>query len=211
MTATGPRRPRTATAPEDAPLADLLAVVAGTDRVRELASRYAVGDLAARSEAELRGDGLPPTAALRLASAFEVLRRVRSETRCRRGEPIRSSAEIYAAFAPRLRGAVVEHFYIVTLDAKCRTQREIHVSTGTLTSSLVHPREVFRLAMRDAAHSIVLVHNHPSGDPEPSEEDQDLTKRLCAVGELVGIRVADHVVIGDGHFVSFAERQWITP
>ncbi len=84
--------------------------------------------------------------------------------------------------------------------------REDLVSEGILTASLVHPREVFAPAIREAAAGIVLVHNHPSGDPEPSPEDHEVTARLCAVGELVGIRVLDHVVIGDGCYVSFLER-----
>ncbi len=80
------------------------------------------------------------------------------------------------------------------------------MSEGILTASLVHPREVFGPAIRHAAASLVLVHNHPSLDPEPSPEDVEITRRLVAVGELVGIRVADHVVIGGGAYVSFLER-----
>ena len=95
---------------------------------------------------------------------------------------------------------------MVMLDAKNRVMREARVSEGILTASLVHPREVFAPAIREAAAGIVVVHNHPSGDPEPSPEDHEVTARLCAVGELVGIRVLDHVVIGDGCYVSFLER-----
>ncbi len=80
------------------------------------------------------------------------------------------------------------------------------VSEGILTASLVHPREVFASAIRHAAASIVLVHNHPSMDPEPSPEDIEITRRLVAVGELVGIRIADHIVLGGGRYVSFLER-----
>jgi len=92
------------------------------------------------------------------------------------------------------------------LDGKNRVIREICVSEGILTASLVHPREVFVPAIRESAAGIVLVHNHPSGDPEPSPEDLEVTHRLTAVGELIGIRVLDHVVIGDGRYVSFLER-----
>ena len=84
--------------------------------------------------------------------------------------------------------------------------REDQVSEGILTASLVHPREVFLPAIREAAAGLVLVHNHPSGDPEPSPEDLEVTRRLSAVGELVGIRILDHVIIGDGRYVSFLER-----
>ncbi len=92
------------------------------------------------------------------------------------------------------------------LDGKNCVMREDLVSEGILTASLVHPREVFAPAIREAAAGIVLIHNHPSGDPEPSPEDLEVTRRLCAVGELIGIRVLDHVVIGDGRYVSFLER-----
>ena len=84
--------------------------------------------------------------------------------------------------------------------------REDLISEGILTASLVHPREVFAPAIREAASALLLVHNHPSGDPEPSPEDLEITRRLVAAGELVGIRVVDHVVIGEGCYVSFLER-----
>ena len=96
--------------------------------------------------------------------------------------------------------------FAVLLDGKNRVLRDERVSEGSLTSSLVHPREVFAPAIRESASAMVFVHNHPSGDPEPSPEDLEITRRLCAVGELVGIPVLDHVVIGDGAFVSFLDR-----
>lgn len=95
---------------------------------------------------------------------------------------------------------------LVLLNAKARVQREGVLSQGTVSSTPVHPREVFRATMRQAAVGVVLVHNHPSGDPEPSQDDIDLTRRLNAVGELVGIKVLDHVVVGDGAYVSLLER-----
>jgi len=99
-----------------------------------------------------------------------------------------------------------EQFWAVLLDGKNRVLREERVSEGSLTASLVHPREVFAPAIRESAGALVLVHNHPSGDPTPSVEDVEITRRLCAVADLVGIRVLDHVVVGDGAFVSFLER-----
>ena len=97
------------------------------------------------------------------------------------------------------------------LDSKNRVIREDLVSEGILTASLVHPREVFAPAIREAAGGLVLVHNHPSGDPEPSAEDLEVTQRLCAVGELVGIRILDPVIVGDGCYVSFLARGLIPP
>ena len=83
---------------------------------------------------------------------------------------------------------------------------EVRVSEGSLTAALVHPREVFAPAIRAAAAALVLIHNHPSGDPTPSAEDSAITERLRQVGELVGIRVLDHVVVGRGRWVSMAEE-----
>ncbi len=95
---------------------------------------------------------------------------------------------------------------MLLLDGRHRLIATGEVSVGTLTASLVHPREVFRDAIRNAASALVLVHNHPSGDPTPSSDDLDITRRLSEVGELVGIRVLDHVIVGDGVFTSLADR-----
>jgi len=99
-----------------------------------------------------------------------------------------------------------EQFWAILLDGKNRVLREERVSEGSLTASLVHPREVFAPAIRESAGAFVFVHNHPSGDPTPSVEDVEITRRLCSVADLVGIRVLDHVVVGDGAYVSFLER-----
>jgi DNA repair protein RadC len=146
-----------------------------------------------------------PDLALRLAAAFELGRRVHA-ARLPMGRLLKNSEEIFAAFGGRLRDLKKERFLSVLLDGRARVLREDLVSEGTLTASLVHPREVFAPAIREAAASIVLVHNHPSGDPEPSPEDLEITRRLAAAGELIGIRIADHVVIGDGCYVSFLDR-----
>jgi DNA repair protein RadC len=93
----------------------------------------------------------------------------------------------------------------VLLDQRHRVLRTVEVSRGTLTSSLVHSREVFRPAMLEAAAALLFAHNHPSGDPTPSREDLDITRRLGEVGDLVGVRVLDHVIIGRGRSVSFVD------
>jgi DNA repair protein RadC len=163
------------------------------------------------SPAELRARaGLSPRAAARLAAAFALGRRAAAEP-LRKGLLFRSSRDIFERYHPLLRDARRERFYAVLLDAKNRVLREERISEGSLTASLVHPREVFAVAIRESAGGLVVVHNHPSGDPEPSPEDLEVTKRLCAVGELVGIRVLDHVVVGDGAYVSFLDRGWIGP
>jgi DNA repair protein RadC len=95
---------------------------------------------------------------------------------------------------------------VLLLDGKHRLVRRQRVSEGTLTSSLVHPREVFGPAVREAAAAVIVAHNHPSGDPEPSGEDLAVTRRLIEAGRILGVPVLDHVVIGDGAFVSIRDR-----
>ncbi len=202
-----PRERLYACGPEALSNGDLLAVLLPAGARSRLLSHY--GSLRALSTAsaqEFQVDhGLGRVTALRLAAAFALGRRVRGE-RIRPGRLLRKSNEIFRHFHDRLRDLKKEVFVSVMLDGKNRVIREERISEGILTASLVHPREVFMPAIKEAAAGIVLVHNHPSGDPEPSPEDHEVTARLCAVGELVGIHVLDHVVIGDGRYVSFLER-----
>lgn len=119
-----------------------------------------------------------------------------------------AAAEVARVMLTRVGGDDRETFGAMLLDARHRMAAWHTVSVGILTASLVHPREVFGMAIREGAAGIVLCHNHPSGDPEPSPEDLEITRRLCAVGELVGIRVFDHIVVAAGTttYVSFLER-----
>jgi DNA repair protein RadC len=149
--------------------------------------------------------GLDRRGAARLAAAFALGRRVTQTARVPR-ESLRSAARVFHLLEADLRGLERETFQLLVLDGKhCLRRREI-VSVGTLTASLVHPREVFRAAVREGGAAIVAVHNHPSGDPEPSLEDLEVTRRLLRAGELLGIPLLDHVVIGDGRYVSLRER-----
>ncbi len=99
-----------------------------------------------------------------------------------------------------------EHLKAILLNARNRVLDVVTVSVGTLTASLAHPRECFKEAVRQSAAAIIFVHNHPSGDPTPSPEDIALTRQLCEAGRLLGIEVLDHLIIGDGVFVSLKER-----
>ena len=100
-----------------------------------------------------------------------------------------------------------ESFYIFTLDTKNKITGIFEVSKGSLNSSIVHPREVFKRALLQNANSIILLHNHPSGDPTPSGEDIDITNRLIEAGDLLGIRVLDHLIVGDqSNYISFKEK-----
>jgi len=181
------------------------------DRARDLGRRLLdrYGDLrqvgAASFDELMAFEGMNEYRAGRILAATEYHRRA-SATRLQRGDRFRSGSDIFRYYEPRFRDMPKEQFYAVLLDGKNRIMREERVSEGSLTASLVHPREVFRPAIRESAGAIVFVHNHPSGDPTPSVEDVEITRRLCAVADLVGIRVLDHVVVGDGTYVSFLER-----
>jgi len=157
------------------------------------------------TEEELKALGVPPGARKRLTTVAELAREW-GEQRLEPGSRFRSGSDIFKHYHLRLRDLKVEQFWAVLLDGKNRVQREVRISEGSLTASLVHPREVFAPAIKASAGAIVFVHNHPSGDPTPSVEDVEITRRLCAVADLVGIRDLDHVVVGDGSYVSFLER-----
>lgn len=150
--------------------------------------------------------GLGPAKAASLAATFEVARRLESEP-LELSRPIRSPCDVERHFAPRVRSARRESFFVLLLDGRHRLIAEEEVSRGTLTSSLVHPREVFREAIRSAAGALVLVHNHPSGDPTPSAEDRSVTTRLAEAGRLLGIEVIDHVVVSNRGHYSFRESR----
>ncbi len=121
-------------------------------------------------------------------------------------EIIKSPATAAEVLMPRLRYLQQEKFCIVLLNTKNMVIAVEEVTTGGLNSSLVHPREVFKRAIRRSSAAIILAHNHPSGDPNPSREDIRVTRRLIEVGDLVGIKVLDHIIIGDGRFLSLKQE-----
>jgi DNA repair protein RadC len=118
----------------------------------------------------------------------------------------RTPAEAAQYLLPRYGTKPVETFGLLALDVRHRLKREAVISVGCLTASLVHPREVFQEAVVSRAAALILFHNHPSGDPEPSGEDAALTRRLAAAGSLMGIEILDHLVLGAGRFVSLKDR-----
>ena len=120
-------------------------------------------------------------------------------------QAMRGPRDVSAFYAPRLQDALAEEFHVCILDAQHRMKRDVLVTRGILNSSLVHPREVFREAIAESAAAIIVVHNHPSGDPTPSAEDRTVTEQLVSAGRLLDIPVHDHIVIGRGRYVSFAE------
>ena len=148
--------------------------------------------------------GLGPAKAAQILAALEIAKRF-GERAFRVGEPFRGSSDVYAHFRERLASEKREHFYAVLLDNKHRKIKDVPVSQGSLTASIVHPRDVFAPVVRESAAAVIFVHNHPSGDPTPSKEDIEITRRLREVGDIMVVRVIDHIVVGNGRYVSFVD------
>jgi DNA repair protein RadC len=189
-------------------VAELLVAVLGPARepvCAELAATYgSFRRLAGVHPAELRERGISKGVLDRLSAVFEIARRF-GEEEFVPGDPFRGSYDIYAHFRERLAAETQEHFIAVLLDNKNRKIRHVTVSLGSLTASIVHPRDVYAQVIRESAAAVIFVHNHPSGDPTPSKEDLEITQRLRQVGDLIGVRVLDHIVIGKGRYVSFVD------
>ena len=149
--------------------------------------------------------GIGSATAARIVAAMELGRRAAVESGGE-DEPIRGPRDVFSRVGPLLRDLRQEEFHALLLNTQHRVIRNVLVTRGILDASLIHPREVFRAAIVESAAGIILVHNHPSGDPTPSQEDRMVTKQLVAAGSAVGIPVLDHVIIGEGSFVSLAER-----
>lgn len=122
------------------------------------------------------------------------------------GFKISCSQDVYNIVKDKFLLEKKEYFYILLLDAKNKLIKECMISQGTLTSSLVHPREVFNPAIKESAVSIILIHNHPSGDPFPSKEDIELTRQLNQASEIIGIKILDHIIIGHDRYYSFVDH-----
>ena len=149
--------------------------------------------------------GIGPAKAAQILASMELGKRALSAP-LTRGTRIGSSLDIFQHYYPRLRDLRQEVFKAILLDAKHCIIRDTTVSKGSLTLSIVHPREVFNLAVRESAAAVIFLHNHPSGDPCPSDEDRTLTNRLVEAGNILGIRVLDHLIVGDGSYVSLADQ-----
>jgi DNA repair protein RadC len=167
------------------------------------AASRALGELAWLSVAELRRLGMGEARAAAIAAAFELGRRG-AWAPPRRGERCLDPGRVYELMRP-LAHAPVEEFHVVLLDVRGRLIRTERVAQGSVSQCPVSPRDVLRVAVREGAHGVVFVHNHPSGDATPSVEDQDLTERLRAASELVGVMARDHVIVATGGHYSFVE------
>ncbi|HZK24265.1 MAG TPA: DNA repair protein RadC [Oscillospiraceae bacterium] len=199
--------------------AELLAILLRSGTAQETAVQLAekvllkvggITELPRSSREELQSiKGLGPAKAVTLLAAAELATRLSNRTRYE-SVTVSSPSDAAGLVMEELRHKLREHFRVLLLDTKNKVLGMEDISIGSLNSSLVHPREVFRPAIRKACASVILIHNHPSGDPTPSREDVDVTKRLTEAGCLMGIEVLDHLVIGDGRFVSFREKGLIT-
>jgi DNA repair protein RadC len=148
--------------------------------------------------------GIGTAKACRIMAAVELGKRL-ATSRNTRGDYLDSAEDVAGMFMEELRYAKKEHFRTVLINTKGQVMSVDSVSVGELASTVVHPREVFGNAIRKSAAAVILVHNHPSGDPTPSNEDVRTTERLVRGGELLGIDVLDHIIIGDGVYCSFRE------
>jgi DNA repair protein RadC len=148
--------------------------------------------------------GVGTARAVAIHAALELGRRMSAEDRDD-GIPVRCPRDVHDIFSGRLQDLPVEEFHVAVLDSQHRLERDVTVTRGLLNSSLVHPREVFREAIAENAAAIILVHNHPSGDPTPSADDRSVTEQLVQAGRVLDIPVQDHIIIGRGRYLSFAE------
>jgi DNA repair protein RadC len=194
---------------------ELLAILIGSGREGRSAvdvagellrvSHGSLRRLASAAPAELASiHGVGPAVAARVCAALELGRRLAREAPVERGR-IRGPTDVYERCAPGLRDLAQEEFRVLMLNTQHAVIRESVITRGTLDTSVVHPREVFRAAIAESAASLILVHNHPSGDPTPSPEDRTVTRQLAEAGRLLGIPILDHVIVGDGRYISFVE------
>ncbi|MBI3303833.1 MAG: DNA repair protein RadC [Deltaproteobacteria bacterium] len=212
-----PREKLLENGPETLSKAELLAIILRTgeastgqsalDHGRALMNRFEesfrrLEEASVQDLCDIKGIG--PAKAAQIKAALEIAKRFAQEE-IKKGEQFRSSADVFNHYREHLGSLKKEEFHVLLLDAKNRKIKDVRVSEGSLTSSLVHPREVFNPVIRESAAAVILIHNHPSGDPLPSQEDLQITRRLREIGEVMGIRVLDHLIIGKGKYVSFVD------
>jgi DNA repair protein RadC len=193
--------------------AELLAIILKTgnkeenviDMSHRLISKYGLDKLSSCSLNELQEiKGIGIAKACQILTLFEFNKRHNLSKQ--NGKVIRTAKDVYDYCHPKLNGKDKEYFMILHLNTKNKVIKDEIVSVGTLNSSIIHPREVFKSAIKESANSVILVHNHPSGDVQPSREDVQITERLFKAGELLSIKVLDHVIVGSEGFYSFKDQ-----
>jgi len=155
-----------------------------------------------------RTKGMGRAKAAQLKAALEIARRLNRE-QPGSAPAFSTGKEVFCYLQPLMSGLKKETFYCLMLDVKNRLIKEMRISEGTLSSSLIHPREAFTNAVRESAASVIFAHNHPSGDPTPSRDDIEITGRLEKAGEMLGIKLLDHIIVGDGQYTSMLEKGYL--
>jgi DNA repair protein RadC len=175
-----------------------------TVTAQRLLNRFgSLKELARASVEELsQVHGIGPAKASQIKAAFELARRLEDLSLAETSTIVKTPEDAAAAVGSRLKGKRKEYFLALLLDTRNRLLKVAKVSIGSLDTSIVHPREVFKEAISASAASVILVHNHPSGDTSASDDDIEITKRLASTGQIVGIEVLDHVIIGSRGFTS---------
>jgi len=184
----------------------LQAVLAITAKIADrLVAEFGIDGLRKAGVAELQKiKGVGPKKATQIRALSMLLPRMLSKPLF--GTKFTCSKEVYNYIGPKISGRSQESFWLLLLNNRNRIVGEVMVSQGGIASCPVNPADVFRAAIKEEARSIILAHNHPSGDPEPSQEDQDLTKRLCLAADGLGIPILDHLVVCEHSYVSFADK-----
>ena len=207
-----PRERIAAFGPKALSSAELLAIIlkCGTrnenviDLSNRLINEFGFESLAQRSLEELmRINGIGPAKASQIAACFELFRRFKPAG-CKDKQKIACAEDVFLEYGRKIKGELKEHFIAIYLDSKNRIIKEETISIGILNQTIIHPREVFRGAIQASANSIIVIHNHPSGEPTPSSDDIKVTEVLAKAGEIIGITLLDHIIIGDTYH-SFKE------
>lgn len=178
------------------------------DLGRELIARFGdnLRELGSADLAEITAiRGMGPAKATGVKAAFTLAARFQAR-RLEHLDRFTSPRQVFDYFHHEFRDRRKEYFLTLLLDGKNRIIRRVQISEGSLNQSIVHPREVFSPAVRESAAALILVHNHPTGDPAPSSEDIAITRRLREAGDIMGIKVLDHIIVGDGDYLSFVEK-----
>ncbi|WP_321428745.1 DNA repair protein RadC [uncultured Methanolobus sp.] len=203
--------------PESLSNAELLAIILRTGSQKEnvvnmcsrIFSEYNIKQLSQANISMLTQiHGIGIAKATQIAAVFELARKLEGYTDNPKRK-IRSPADVYSLLYPQMREQKRERLVALLLDTKNHVIREEIISIGSLNANIVHPREVFKAALMESCASVILSHNHPSGDPTPSREDIAVTEKLVEGGKLLGIDVLDHVVIGDGRYVSLKDEGYV--
>ena len=157
----------------------------------------------------LKTNGIGKDKAATLIAAFEINRRIESQSKWVSDKKITSPKDVADIFIPLLRDEVKEKFILVCLNSANKIIKHEVISVGNLNSSVVHPREIFKAAIENNSASVILIHNHPSGNPEPSNEDIAITKKIVEAGRILDIPVFDHLIIAGNLFTSFVDKRII--